>query len=200
MLPCSAVSSPFAKKDVASSKVPIEISGPTIEKLKSVYEFKAPAEEFVQVHAGEPYTARHTAFQQFTTDSGYGEFELGRCQNWYRPLPFASLVNSPIDNKTTLYYRCVIINPSSPKIAFVANKKSKEFSEKFKKLLKAFYIDGFETNATTRKSIALAIEKQISFMVVVFKQQSSHGIITNLSKVPDEHIHIIAAVTFGRCF
>ena len=87
-----------------------------------------------------------------------------------RDLRFASLIDKLRDGDHTWYFCLVVINPSAPDSKLVKNKHLQPRIAKFKELALKFYVSGFATNSTTTSSIRLAVENEITIIIVTKKK------------------------------
>ncbi|KAI2490595.1 hypothetical protein MHU86_23969 [Fragilaria crotonensis] len=170
-------------------------------QLKSVYGFTG-VDEFL-MKDNDARNARHavrSAFDLQPKTGGYGEIDLYRCRHWYKDLRFASLIDKPGDGDHTWYFRLVVINPSAPDWKLVKNKHLQPRIAKFKELALKFYVSGFAPKSTTTSSIRVALENQITIMIVTKKKAGPIHTWKPMWEEKNQGMKVVAAVTFSRTF
>ena len=181
-----------------SMQSPIDVDKPVIAELDVVYKYSRTT-EFVKLHEAEHRHARWAISEQFSKDvlnNGFGTFEVGRCKNWYQDLKMANVIDNPIDGKWVWQYNIVIINPCCVALSKTYNARI----QKFRKMALAFYIQGFASNVYTSDCIGLALDKQITIMMIC-----SRKLVTETAAIPPiwdlngKKIRVFAAVTFSTC-
>ena len=186
---------PLAKTSMES---PIDVDKPVIAQLDIVYKYSRTI-EFVKLQDGENRYARSAVADQFLKDAlnnGFGTFEVRRCKNWYQDLKMATVIDNPIDGKWMWQYSIVIINPSCNFPSKIYNPRI----QKFRNMALAFYIKGFAPNDYTSGCIGLALDKQITIMMICSRKK-----VTDTAPIPPiwelsgKKIMVFAAVTFSTC-
>lgn len=170
-------------------------------QLKSVYGFSG-VDEFL-MKDNDARNARHavrSAFDLQPKTAGYGEIDLYRCQHWYKDLRFASLIDKPGDGDHTWYFRLVVINPSAPDWKLVKNKHLHPRIAKFKELALKFYVSGFAPKSTTTSTIRVALENEITIMIVTKKKAGPIHTWKPMWEEKNQGMKVVAAVTFCRTF
>ena len=136
--------------------------------LTNVYQFRGH-EEF-EARSNEARNVRKSIHNKFKNlpQKGYAEIDLLNLRPWYEDLRFNTMVidyeNANKQPTTRWHWRMIMIHPDA------TNVHSKECDVNvFTALLRQFYQTSFTEVESTLKMIDLAVDHDISFMVVVLK-------------------------------
>ena len=167
--------------------------------LASFYKFDGVT-EFIMKDA-EHHNARYavrTAFEEHPKSVGFGEIDLHRCRNWYNDLRCAAIIDNPKDGDVTWYFRLIIINPSAPQRNFHKNLKYASRVAKFKELVFKFYSNGFTAGEPTASCIKMALEHEVTIMIVAKKMKTPPTEWKNMWEEKNVGLKIVGAITFSR--
>jgi hypothetical protein len=163
------------------------------ELLSSVYEFQG-SKEFAKKAGGNRNQLRMclTNMQKAHTE-GYCEIDLYHLRNWYSQFRFCALIDDTSDGSSFVWhYRLIIMDPLACRVK--QESKSNERVSKMMKVAKAFYMDGFEPNPVTEASIAIAVENEITLMILARKIKKGSAFNT-MWQNPSSTVSV-AAITF----
>lgn len=172
----------------------------TPEVLSNVYEYTSAGKEFVS-RESDSRTRKQALGKTFigTMRIGYGEIDLFNLQNWYRELRFFPIVSDAADPDGNIWcFRLVIVNPRASDLPRPANGHYRKRIDGFLPLLKNFYEKAFSPTEATVNSISLAVQHEISFMLVALKCPLSHDV-KPFWQEDTRSLKIVAAITFSHC-
>ena len=166
--------------------------------LRHVYAFEGAGKEFF-VNPTDKKGFKGSIFKKFTAidRNGYGEIDLVHFKSWFRDLRFASMLtdNGKHVKEQAWHFKLLMMYPTASQIHFKANTQNKNNVTSFLPKLKKFYQDLFLNTMETRKTIALAVDHDISF-VIVGQLCDSDSIVTPFWQANKQSLKVISAVTF----
>ena len=124
---------------------------------------------------------------------GYCEIDLYHLRPWYSKFRFCALINDTPDGSSFVWhYRLIIMDPLACQVK--QGNKTNERVLTMMKVAKAFYMDGFEPNPVTEASIAIAVENEITLMILARKIKKGSAFNT-MWQNPSSTVSV-AAITF----
>ena len=165
--------------------------------LRNFYCFQGARTEFVQ-RTTDQQTRRESCLKTFKSleKDGYGELELFNLRNWYKELRFSN-IDTPVEDaeRYVWHFRFVMIEPRpTSSLNEPKNKDRKKLHHSNLVKLFHFYRKAFSDTKETQKSITLASENEMSFLVVGVR--CKHDIVVQ-SFLPANATKIIAAAIFS---
>jgi hypothetical protein len=171
----------------------------TAEVIQHVYEFTSAKQEFLirSADSKSRYFSLENTFKS-VNEIGYSEIDLYHFQKWFQDLRLFKILESeePDSKKMIWRFKLVMLHPPrADKLQEPRRQHLQSRIDPFVVLLKKFYAKAFSATKEATQSIALAVENEISFMVVVLKCPSDqeHKSFWNEDK---KALKIVGAITF----
>lgn len=181
------------EKPASTTKKDSDVSFVKPELLLSVYKFEG-SDEFNKKDGSNKRGQQAACLKSLNKalSDGYCEIDLQHLRGWYSDLRFCALLDDVMEDALHMWhYRLIVINPHAMNLS-PGTDMFKRVS-KMLDLAKAFYNDSFEPRPVTQASIALAVRKSMTIMVVgkkVKKNTPFNNMWSQKSFVP------VAAITF----
>jgi hypothetical protein len=165
--------------------------------LSNVYAFEGPGNEF-EKRVTDSRGWKKALGKTFTgvEQNGCGEIDLFHLQNWFCDLCFNSIVTDKADSQgCQWHFRLVMINPRASNIDQPMNAQNKNNVATFIPLLTTFHKHLFSETRETEQTVALAVDNDISFMVVLVRCKDGN-VVDPFWKKGKQAKKIVAAITF----
>ena len=167
--------------------------------LRNFYCFHGARTEFAQ-RSTDQQTRRESCLKTFKSleKDGYGELELFNLRNWYKDLRFSN-TDTPVEDQERYvwHFHFVMLYPSASSLKEPKNKEREKLQHTYLMTLFHFYRKAFSDTKETQKSITLALQNDISLMIVGVRCKHDIVVQSSCSFLPTKAMKIVAAVTFS---